>query len=125
MSALAVATPWLALSGGRWFEWYFNRVPFRSIVPDTRCYPCFSQFAAESPGPDGDDGERIPSVTRARIHDDLPRIAAAEIELAAGAVSYKHCLDDYFADLLAAHDGDPSGLWSFDDVHRDHLPQPT
>ena len=58
MAALAVGTPWLALSGGRWFEWYFNRVPFRSIIPDTERYPCFSQFAAEAPAPDGDDGDR-------------------------------------------------------------------
>ncbi len=34
MAALAVGTPWLALSGGRWFKYFFNRVPFRSIIPD-------------------------------------------------------------------------------------------
>jgi hypothetical protein len=121
MAALAVGTPWLAISGGRWFEWYFNRVPFRSIVPDTRRYPCFSQFAADVPEPDGTDGDRVPSMTRARISEDLPRIATAARELLDDAVPYEQCLDEYVAELVAAHDGDASGLWSFDDVHRDHL----
>jgi hypothetical protein len=35
LAALAVGTPWLALSGGRWFEYFFNHVPFRSVIPDT------------------------------------------------------------------------------------------
>jgi hypothetical protein len=122
MAALAVGTPWLAISGGRWFEWYFNHVPFRSIVPDTRRYPCFSQFAADLPEPDGTDGERIPSMTRARIDEDLPRIVTAAAELLDGTVPYERCLDDYVAALVAAHGGDHSALWSFDDVHRDHLP---
>ena len=34
LAALAVGTPWLAISGGRWFEYFFNRVPFRSIIVD-------------------------------------------------------------------------------------------
>ncbi len=45
MAALAVGTPWLALSGGRWSEYFFNRVPFRSIIPDCERYPSFTQFA--------------------------------------------------------------------------------
>lgn len=122
MAALAVGTPWLAISGGRWFEWYFNRVPFRSIVPDTRRHPCFSQFPADVPEPDGRDGDRIPSMTRARISEDLPRIVTAAGELLNDAVAYEQCLDDYVAELVAAHDGDASRLWSFDDVHHDHLP---
>lgn len=48
-SSTASGMPWLALSGRGWFEWYFNRVPFRSIVPDTGRHPCFSQFAADVP----------------------------------------------------------------------------
>ncbi|NAZ83620.1 hypothetical protein GTR02_17550 [Kineococcus sp. R8] len=125
MAALAVGTPWLALSGGRWFEWYFDHVPFRSVVPDTTRFPCYSQFDADTPLADDDgDGPRIPSMTRARVQEDLPRLVHAARELLAGAVSYEQCLDDYAADLLAAHGGDASGLWSFDDVLAEHLPPP-
>lgn len=121
MAALAVGTPWLTLSGGRWFEWYFNQVPFRSVIPDTSVYPTFSQFGAETVAPDGDDGDRIPSMTRARVAADLPRVVHAARELLDGAVTYEQCLSEYVADLVEAHGGDASGLWSFDSVHLDHL----
>jgi hypothetical protein len=44
MAGLAVGTPWLAISGNRWPEYYFNGVPFYSGLPDTRRYPAFHQF---------------------------------------------------------------------------------
>ena len=56
LAALAVGTPWLAISGGRWFEYYFNHVPFRSVIPDVERYPCFSQFVPAATIDDGDGG---------------------------------------------------------------------
>jgi hypothetical protein len=82
----------------------------------------YLQMNADTPAPDGDDGDRIPSMTRNRINDDLPRIVQAADELLRNAVPYQQCLDDYFRDLVAAHDGDASTLWSFDNVHLEHLP---
>ena len=64
-------------------------------------------------------------MTRARVQDDLDRIVVAARELVDRAVSYERCLDDYFTALAAAHRGDTSHLWSFDNVHLDHLPRPT
>ncbi|RJK97510.1 hypothetical protein [Vallicoccus soli] len=122
MAAMAVGTPWLTLSGGRWFEWWFDHVPFRSVVPDVRRFPAYSQFGAEATVPDGDGGERVPSMVRERVQADLHRVVAAADELLRGAVPYERCLDDYVRDLVAAHGGDASALWSFDDVHREHLP---
>jgi hypothetical protein len=120
-AALAVATPWLALSGGRWFEYFFNRVPFRSIIPDTDRYPCFSQFDAPALADDDGDGPRVASMSHARIRDDLDAIAAAAVELAAGTVAYEDALADYFAALLRAHQGDASAIWSIDGVHAEYL----
>ena len=37
--ALCVGTPWLALSGGNWPEYFFNDVPFYSLLPDDPGYP--------------------------------------------------------------------------------------
>jgi hypothetical protein len=116
LAALAVGTPWLALSGGRWFEYWFNHVPFRSILPDTERYPSFSQFTAPAVEP-GEDGPRTPSMTAARIRDDLDRVVAAAGELLAGSLPYERALDEYFAALLAAHGGDASAIWSIDGVH--------
>jgi hypothetical protein len=48
----------------------------------------------------------------ARIHEDRDRIVAAADELVRGSRSYEQSLRDYFADVLAAHGGDPSAIWS-------------
>ena len=84
LAALAVGTPWLAISGGRWFEYYFNHVPFRSVIPDVERYPCFSQFIPAATIDDDEDGRRTPSMSRARFRDDLGPIVTAAGELLAG-----------------------------------------
>ena len=121
MVSLAVGTPWLALSGGRWFEYFFNRVPFRSIIPDCERYPSFSQFAPVALVDDGGKGPRTPSMTAARIHDDLDRILAAARELLDRSLTYERSLCDYFTALLAAHGGDASAIWSIDGVHLGYI----
>ncbi|HET6866513.1 MAG TPA: hypothetical protein VFH80_11405, partial [Solirubrobacteraceae bacterium] len=121
MAALAVGTPWLTISGGRWFEYYFNHVPFRSIIPDIERYPAFTQFEEAPKLRDGDDGVRTPSMTQARIREDLPRIAEAAAELIDGSLTYQRALADYFSALFAAHGGDLSKIWSIDGVHFDHV----
>jgi hypothetical protein len=121
MAALAVGTPWLTISGGRWFEYYFNHVPFRSIIPDVERYPAFTQFEEPPKVRDGDDGLRPPSMTLARIQDDLDRITTAAAELVDGSLTYERTLEEYFSALLAAHGGDGSRIWSIDGVHFDYL----
>ena len=121
--SLAVGTPWLALSGGRWFEYFFNRVPFRSIIPDPERYPSFTQFAPGASSIDSDgDGARTPSMTAARIRDDLDRIVAAARRAARSARSpTSESLCDYFPALVAAHGGDASAIWSIDGVHLGYI----
>jgi hypothetical protein len=121
MAALAVGTPWLALSGGRWFEYFFNRVPFRSLMPDPERYPSFTQFAPAAVIDDADDGPRTPSMTTARIRDDLERIVGAARELIDGSLTYEQSLSDYFAALLDAHGGDATQIWSIDGVHLGYI----
>lgn len=119
MAAVAVGTPWLTISGGRWFEFFFNRVPFRSILPDARRYPAFTQFEEPPPVDDGDDGPRTPSMTQARIRDDLGRILDGARELIEGALPYDAALARYFSELSAAVD--PASIWSIDGVHRAYV----
>lgn len=121
MAALAVATPWLTISGGRWFEYFFNRVPFRSVVPDTSRFGAFTQFDPAQVVDDGDDGPRTPSMSRTRIRADLDRIVAGAVELIRGEVDYDDAVRDYVRDLVAAHGGDTSAIWSLDGVHADYL----
>ena len=123
LAALAVGTPWLALSGGRWFEYFFNHVPFRSIIPDVDRYPGFSQFGAPAVTT-GEDGPRTPSMSEARVREDLGRLVDAARDLVRGSLSYEQCLRDHFAALLDAHHGDASAIWSIDGVHEGYLPPP-
>ena len=37
--APCVGTPWLTISGGDWPEYFFNHVPFYSVLPDDPTYP--------------------------------------------------------------------------------------
>jgi hypothetical protein len=110
LAALAVGTPWLTLSGGRWFEYFFNHVPFRSILPDVERYPSFTQFEP----PPVKDG-RTPSMREARIREDLPRIITAAQELITGSLDYERAVREYFADLTRICD--PAAIWSLDGVH--------
>jgi hypothetical protein len=98
-------------------------LPFRSVLPDTERYPAFTQLAPAAIVDDGDEGPRTPSMTCARIRDDLDRIVAAAGELLRGTLTYEHALRDYFAELPAALGGDPAAIWSIDGVHRDYVPQ--
>ena len=119
-AALAVGTPWLALSGGPWHEWLFNGVPFHSVIPDTRRYPAFTQFAPQ-PDPVEEDGPRTPSMSRARIEEDLPELVDAARRLAEGRLTYEEALRGYFPRLLAAYGGDASRIFSFDSLHRAYI----
>jgi hypothetical protein len=121
MAALAVGTPWLALSGGRWFEYFFNRVPFRSIIPDPERYRSFTQFAPADVVDDGDDGPRTPSMSAVRVRDDLDRVVAAARELLDRSLTYERALCDFFTALLAAHGGDATAIWSIDGVHLGYI----
>ena len=134
MAALAVGTPWLALSGGRWFEYFFNRVPFRSIIPDPERYPSFTQFALGVRDP-----ERYPSFTQfalapvvqdsggeprtlehdAHAHRTGPRpdcCCGARAARRLGQPTSSACATTS-PRLVAAQGGDAGAIWSIDGVH--------
>jgi hypothetical protein len=120
VAGLAVGTPWLALSGGPWHEWFFNGVPFYSVVPDTERYPAFTQLG-EQPDPVEDDGPRTPSMTRARIEEDLPELVEGARLLVDGRLGYEEALRRYFPRLRDAYGGDASRIFSFDEIHAAYL----
>ncbi len=122
MAALAVGTPWLALSGGPWHEYLMNGVPFHSLVPDAARFPCYGGMAPPAAVEDEDgEGERLPSMTRARILADLDELVEAAGALLAGRVGYAEALSAYLPRLLAAYGGDRSRLFSLDGVHARYV----
>lgn len=104
LAALATGTPWLTISGGRWFEYYFNHVPFRSILPDPERFPAFTQFS---------DADATKSMSDERIAADLDRIVAAASDLLGDTLTYEQSLHDYFSELKTV----TSDIWSIDGVH--------
>lgn len=120
-AAVSVGTPWLTLSGGPWHEWFFNGVPFHSVIPDTTRYPAYTQMDA-APELADDDGEpRTPSMTRARIEEDLPELVEAAQALIQKRVTYEDALRAYFARLLSAYGGDRSKVFAFDGIDWQYI----
>jgi hypothetical protein len=127
-AASTVDTPWLAISGGNWHEYFFNGVPVYSLLPDPARYPSFAWaglgttslqvIAADSDG----EGPRTPSMSAARIREDLPELLHAAELLIEGRLSYEQALADYFPRLLAAYYGDRSRVFSFDNIQESYLP---
>ena len=122
-AAAAVGAPWLTISGGRWHEYFFNGVPFYSVLPDPERYPSFARnnqlqlLAADEDG----EGPRASSMSAARIKQDLPELVHAADLLIKRSLPYEKALTDYFPRLLKAYHGDRSRIFSFDSIHGNYL----
>jgi hypothetical protein len=66
--ALCVGTPWLTISGGNWPEYFFNDVPFYSVLPDNPDYPYVGGIDGYGGGP------RIPCMRPERLRAKIPEI---------------------------------------------------
>ena len=124
--ALCVDTPWVTIAGGRWPEYFYNKVPFRSVLPDPRRFPCYSdETAGQGTGVRDLDGEdRTSSMGIARLQADLERIVEAVVELLAGDVTYDVAMADHARNLADFWSSRPPGedpylgqlprIWSID-----------
>jgi ADP-heptose:LPS heptosyltransferase len=123
MAALAVGTPWLTISGGRWPEYFFNGVPFYSLLPDTGRFPPYSQFGELPVLEEDEDGEgpRTPTMSRERILADLDELLQAIEALVEGRLGYREALRGYFERFLRLHSGDKSTIFSIDNVHSEFV----
>jgi len=120
MAALAVGTPWLSIAGNRWPEYYFNGVPFYSVLPDLRRFPAYRGLGPE-PEPVDDDGPRAPSMCRERIGADLDEIAEGAARLIERRWPFEEAMADHVARMLALRGGRADRIWSVDNVHREYL----
>jgi hypothetical protein len=130
MAALAVGTPWLTIAGNLWPEYYFNGVPFYSVLPDVRRFPCYTRLGSAPPLVVDPDGPCSPSMCAERIEADLPEIVAGAARLVSGDWDYPTALADHFARMRKltrrqrrwpwsrGAPGHGTGLeWSVDQVH--------
>lgn len=122
MAGLAAGTPWLTIAGNKWPEYYFNGVPFYSVLPDLTRFPCYQLFEPDPPDVD-DDGPRAPSMSRERLRADLDEIVDGAARLIERRWDYDTALRDHVRRMLRLRDGDASMLWSIDNVHQTVLDQ--
>jgi hypothetical protein len=121
MAALAVATPWLTLSGGSWAEYFFNGVPFYSLLPDPERFGPYTPYlpppilAADTDG----EGSRTPSMSRARISHDLEELLDAATQLIDRRLSYEQALQLHFSRLLRIVDR--RHIWTFEGLHHAYV----
>lgn len=121
-AALAVDTPWLAISGGRWPEVFFNHVPFVSVLPDPDLFGRYSLYGEPTLLADDEGtGARSPHVSRARIRADLDRIVAAADLLISGTLDYDTAMRDHFARTLDHLGEHRDALFAIDAIHLDYL----
>jgi len=70
--APCVGTPWLTISGGDWPEYFFNHVPFYSVLPDDPTYPNRGDARPRrQKGRPPEGGILIPNVLRRRFRKSL------------------------------------------------------
>jgi hypothetical protein len=121
MAALAVATPWLTISGGSWGEYFFNGVPFYSLLPDPHRFGTHTPYIAPPMLAADQDGEgpRTPSMSRARIVDDLDELLDAATLLIERRLTYEQAMRGHFA--RRPHSIDRSRIWTFDNDHRAYI----
>ncbi|MBM7790393.1 glycosyltransferase family 9 protein [Tenggerimyces flavus] len=120
MAALAAGTPWLSLSGNAWHEYYFNGVPFYSVLPDVDRFPAYTALSA-LPDPVEDDGPRSPSMCAERIRADLDELVEAAAKLIDRSWPYETALAHYAQGMLRIRKGDASQVWSWDHVLAPYL----
>jgi hypothetical protein len=121
MAALAVATPRLTLAGESWGEYFFNGVPFYSLLPDPER---FGRYTPYSPPPllaadDDGEGPRPPSMSRGRIMHDLDELLDAAGRLVERRLTFGQALDRHFSRLQRIVDR--NHIYSFEGLHRDYV----
>jgi hypothetical protein len=124
MATLAVGTPWLSIAGNRWQEFYFNGVPFYSVLPDLRRFPAYDAFGPD-PAPVDDDGPRSPSMCYERVRDDLAEIVEGAARLIERRWPFETAISDHFSRMWALRAGRTDLIWSIDSVHKAYLPATT
>jgi hypothetical protein len=104
--APCVGTPWLAISGGNWPEYFYNEVPFYSSLPDSPGYPYVGGYDYDYAGPP------LPEVRPGALRARIPDILDGAAFLLDPATTYAAAVDRFLVNLRRSR------------VRRDLIPLP-
>lgn len=94
--ASCVGTPWLTISGGNWPEYFFNGVPFYSVLPDNPDYPHVGAYDYDY------DGPAIPDMRHGRLLARIPDLLVGAAFLLDPATTYQDALARHRANIARA-----------------------
>jgi hypothetical protein len=94
--AMCVGTPWLTISGGNWPEYFFNGVPFYSVLPDNPDYPYVGAYEYDY------DGPTIPDMEHERLLARVPDLLGGAAFLLDPATTYEDALHRHRANVARA-----------------------
>jgi len=118
-AVLSVGTPWLTISGTHWAEYFYNGVPFYSVLPDCGKYPCYGRMLKECLE-NTKQGKRVLCMTRDRLRKGLPEILKGAEILINKKWDYETCLKGHFEKLIK-HQGASGRIYAFDSIHEQFI----
>lgn len=114
-AVLSVGTPWITLSGTYWSEYFFNHVPFYSVLPDCSRYPCYGRMLSKCQKNLSKD-EKVLCMNQKRIVKSQTEILRATQALIDKKWDYQTCLKNHFK-RAKQHPGLSGKMYSFDDAY--------
>lgn len=118
-AVLSVGTPWLTISGTHWAEYFYNGVPFYSVLPNCDKYPCYGRMLKKCLG-NIKQGKKVLCMQESRLKEDLPEILKATENLIHQKWDYEACLKNHFSKLIK-HRGAAERIYAFDGLHKQFL----
>jgi len=115
-AVLSVGTPWLTISGTHWAEYFYNGVPFYSVLTDCERYPCYGRMLKECKK-NIKQKKRVLCMTEDRIKKDIPEILRATEILIKRKWDYQTCLKKHFEKVIK-HPGVSDRIYAFNGIHE-------
>jgi len=115
-AVLCVGTPWLTISGTEWSEYFYNSVPFYSVLPKCSKYPCYRGMLKKCQNSLKNE-KRVLCMTEDRIKNDLPEILKGADILINKKWDFQTCMKAHIAKVTKLY-GKAEWLYSFDNIHE-------
>jgi ADP-heptose:LPS heptosyltransferase len=98
--APCVNTPWLTISGGNWPEYFFNHVPFYSVMPDNPDFPYLGNLEARD---ENGRPRRIPDMQPHKLEKKIPEIIEGTRLLMTKSFTYEAALKRHRLNIQRAN----------------------
>ena len=107
-----VNTPWLALSGARWPEYFYNRIKFYSVLPSCEKYPCYTGMK-EVCIAEMKNGNPVICMSTKELDGKIPAILDGIKQLMRDDFTYEDSIELYRRNVLKS--GYPlENFWTFE-----------